>query len=73
MRTLQQILAFNRPELRKFLKTCDTGFILFICECLHNILEGVVPININKLRRFEPESKVLTSQTTTNSVRRKVF
>ena len=73
MRTLQQIQAFNGTELRKFLKICDTGFVLFICECLHKILESVVPININKMRRFELGSKVLTNKTTANSVRRKVF
>ncbi len=73
MRALQQILAFDRPELRKLLESRDTGVILSICECLHNVLEGIVPIKINKLRRSELESKVLTSKTTANSVRRKVL
>ena len=73
MRILQQIVAFNRPQLRNFEKICDTGSILCICECLHNILDGIVPMNINNFRRFELESKVLINETTANSVRRKVL
>ncbi len=66
-------LDFKRQDLKKFIKTCDSRFIFFLCECLFNILEGVVPISVKKLKRFEIELKVLTNKTTTSSVRRRIL
>ena len=57
--TLQHWSNLNKAKRKEALNN-DDHFISFLVECILNILAGVVPINLNQLKKFERELKQLT-------------
>ena len=42
-----------QPEqLRKYLRSCDSDVILVLCECLHNVLLGLVRVRMRDLENY---------------------
>lgn len=60
----------SRTQQSKFLLETDKSFIIFLCECAINVLNGKVAIDKAKLLKFEKELRMLVSRQTTGQEKR---
>ena len=70
LRMLKHFKSLNGKK-REYLSTCENIFLKFLCECVANIINGTVPIDVGPLIKFEIELRHLRKKTLSNSVRRK--
>ena len=70
---LKQMLFLSPKRQREFLNTVENSFILFLCECVLNVLEGNVKVTLGKLTPFEKELRILKRRSTPYSTRRQVL
>ena len=73
---LRQVQCMRPVERRKFLKTCGSDFVHCICECVHNLLKGNVPLTpcqFKKLSRRKRVLRELANKKTSVAKRRKII
>ena len=60
------MLQLNPTQLRGFIrkKTSNSQVISVVCECLLNVVNGIVPVSIPNLNKFERACKILISPKT---------
>ena len=70
-------LGRMKPALRKkYIKTCSSKFIHQLCEVVHNLLKGNVPLNMKHLKclqRYKRSLRDLTLKKTSVSNRKKIL
>lgn len=71
--TLKYLETLEKPELQKFIKSCPNQCLLFLCECIYNIIIGNVPIDKAYIQPFEKEARLLCNKKSNSLVRRKVL
>ena len=49
---LKQMVHLQPKQLRKFLRSCDSDVTLVLCECLHNVLLGLVRVRMRDLENY---------------------
>lgn len=71
-----QALHILKPKYQKvLLKSCTEEEINCICECIHNILQGKIPLEEkekNKLKKYKNLLRQLVRKTT-NKIRKKII
>ena len=67
----KQMLELSDSNIRKFLKEAPNSFIIFLCKCLLNVINGNVPVNIQLLKSQEDSFEQLLSKET--SLKKKRF
>lgn len=60
-------------DFKTFIKLADNGFILFLCECIHNVLNGYVPVKLTHFKKFKTEIQELLKPTTTLATKKKII
>ena len=48
---LRQMVHLQPKQLRKHVRSCDSGVLLVLCECLHNVLLGQVRVEVRDLEK----------------------
>lgn len=71
--TLKRFTKLNNKKKKEFITNCSNDFIQFLCECVINVLDGNVPINISIILDYEIEMRHLRQKSLSNSVRRKIL
>lgn len=68
------ILKSSSPSQRKaILKTMSPDQLKCLCEICHNVLRGVLPVNVNKLRRYKKAMRDLASRSLSNKVKKSIL
>ena len=65
------MLELSDSIFRKFLREAPNSFIIFLCECLLNVINGNVPVNKQLLKNQEDSFQQLLSKET--SLKKKQF
>lgn len=68
--TLKVFLTFSRDYQASFIRNAPKQFIIFLCECIVNILAGKLKITKNKVIRFKRQMKTLAQKKPSISERR---
>ena len=68
---LKLMLQRSTEKQRKLLQQSNDDFITFLCECVLNIMEGNVPIDVKKLEKYENSLRILCNPRTSKIRRRK--
>ena len=63
----------KRKDISRVRHDCDKEQIKFLCECALNIINGNIPINVNKLMPFEQQLKILCQPKTSDRRRRQIL
>ena len=58
------MLELSDTKIRDFIKTAPNSFILFLCECFLNVVNGNVPANKNFLKNHKNEFEFILSKET---------
>ena len=70
-------LGRMKPALRKkYIKTCSPKFIHQLCECVQNLLKGIVPLQMKHLKclqRYKQSLRDLTLKRTSVATRKKIL
>ena len=60
---LLSLLASSSPQQRiALLKTASSPQIHSICEVCKNVLAGNIPVNVNKVKKFKSQIRLLSSK-----------
>lgn len=70
---LKETLQLSRKEQKKRIDFCSDDFIIFLCECVLNVLQGTVPIKVETIRKYQPEFEYILRNRKNISNIRKVF
>ena len=60
----------KRKGISRVIHDCDREQIKFLCECALIIINGNIPMNVNKLMPFEQQLKILCQPKTSDRKRR---
>lgn len=70
--TLQHWSNLNEIKRKQVLHN-DDNFLYFLTECILNVLGGVVPIDLEELKKFEKELKQLVDPLSDSSRKAKLL
>ena len=70
---LKQMLKLTPKQQKTFVDDADNEYILFLCECVLNALEGNVRISVAELQPFEKSLRILRRKSTSYWQRRKTL
>lgn len=73
LHTLKLFTSLGNVERKRYLSCCSARFLQFLCECVHNILIGNVPINLKTISGFQHEMSHLRKKSLSGAVRRKIW
>ena len=71
--TLSLLEKLTSIQQQKFLRHCDKEFLRFCCECAINVVNGTVGINVDELKQYEIQLRLLCKRSTSNKKRRKIL
>lgn len=64
------MLQKPQKKQKEELALCENEFIDFLSECVHNILEGNVPMKVSKLQKYKQLMKILKNSRLSQNKRR---
>ena len=71
LHTLSLLEKLTSIQQQKLLRHCDKEFLRFCCECAINVVNGTVGINVDELKQYEIQLRLLCKRSTSNKERRK--
>ena len=60
-------------QQQQLLRHCEKKFLGFCCQCAINVVNGTVGINVDELKQYEIQLRLLCKRSTTNKKRRKTL
>lgn len=74
LHTLRFFGSFKKNVLKKFfILHCDADFVIFLCECVTNILNGNVVIRKKTITKYYNEMRILHNPKTPLAKRREIL
>ena len=70
---LKQMLQLPTQEQKQYMDSKDNRFILFLCECVLNVMEGIVHVSGAQLEQYEQQLRELCKRNTSYVKRRKIL
>ena len=73
LHTFSLLEKLTSIQQQKLLRHCDKEFLRFCCECAINVVNGTVGINVDELKQYEIQLRLLCKRSTSNKERRKIL